>query len=69
MSKKYKDLDHVQPNVNNSLQIRASVISLWLKNFNIRELQYRQGMATFPPNAISKTIMRACRRSLNYCIR
>ncbi|MDB2520732.1 hypothetical protein N9X09_00715 [Flavobacteriaceae bacterium] len=26
--------------VKNSLQIRASVISNWLKNYNIREVQY-----------------------------
>ena len=64
----FKILKGVNYTVNNSLQIRASVILHWLKRYNNRELQYRQGMATFVPNAISKTILRACRRSLNHCI-
>ena len=36
-------LKRVNPRINNLAQIRASVITHWIRNYNLREVQYRAG--------------------------
>ena len=39
----FKTLKQINHTAKNALQIRASVIALWLKQYNIREVQYMAG--------------------------
>jgi len=43
MQKFMQKLKEKNPNVNNSKQIRASVITHWLKQYNLRQVQYMAG--------------------------
>lgn len=38
-----KDLRVINPSLTNFLQVRASVITHWIKNYNLRQVQYRAG--------------------------
>jgi integrase/recombinase XerD len=38
-----KDLRGINPSLTNFLQVRASVITFWLKNYNLRQVQYKAG--------------------------
>lgn len=39
----FKEIKEIYPEIQNVKQIRASVISYWLKNYNLREVQYMAG--------------------------
>lgn len=39
----FRDVQKINPNVINAVQIRQSVITYWLKNHNLRQVQYMAG--------------------------
>ena len=39
----FKAIQKINPDIRNAKQIRSSVITYWLKNHNLREVQYMAG--------------------------
>jgi len=39
----FKTVQKINPNIRNAKQIRASVITYWLKNYNLRQVQFMSG--------------------------